>query len=130
MKKNGPEFEAIGFESASGDSTENQENFIEFRTRPFDWWPWLVELFGGPDHGLSIGVRIDAGFELVEIIGPLPRPLRKGLRRYAPWNDNDYAIEWAVRPDGCGPRYELHSMNDLLDRLAERKVFLGAAGGK
>lgn len=72
----------------------------------------------------------DDGFELVEIIGPLPRPLRKGLRRYAPWNDNDYAIEWVLRPDGYGQRYELHGMSDLLDRLTERQVFLGAAGGR
>lgn len=128
MKKNGPVFGAIGSSAVDGDFTENQKNIIEFQTDPFDWWLGLVDLFAGPNHGLRVGVCISGGFELVEIIGKLPRSLRKGLRRHAPWSERDYAIEWVMRPDGYGPRYELHGMNDLLDRLVERKVFLG--GGK
>lgn len=130
MKKNGPVFEAVGNGTAKGDFTENQENFIEFQTHPIDWWEGLIELFAVPDRGLRIAVSGDYDFQVIEVIGPLPRPLRKGLRRYAPWNDNDYAIEWVTRTDGSGPRYELRNFDDLLDRLAEREAFLAVAGGK
>ncbi len=128
MKKNGPAFGAIGSGAAGGDFTENQKNIIEFQTDPFDCWFGLVDLFAGPNHGLRVGVCISDGFELVEIIGKLPRSFRKGLRRHAPWSEREYAIEWVTRTDGDGQRYELHGMYDLLDRLVERKVFLG--GGK
>ena len=128
MKKNGLAIEAVGSGDADGYFTGNQKNIIEFQTDPLDWWRGLVDLFAGPNHELKIGVRISGDVELVEIIGTLPKPLRKGLRRYAPWNDNDYMIEWVVRPDGYGSRYELHDMSDLFDHFMQRKVFF--LGGK
>ena len=126
MKKNGPAFGAIGSGAADGNSTKNQKNIIEFQTDPFDWWPALVNLVAGPGHGLRVGVNLDCGFETIEIIGTLPKQLRKGLRRYAPWNTRNYAIEWVPR-SGYKTRYELQGLPDLLQRLADRRALLEGA---
>lgn len=96
----------------------------DFECASFDWWRGIVDFVAGPNHGLIVGVIEDGDHEFIEIIGNLPKPLRKGLRRYAPCHDRDFVIEWIFRQDGYGTRYELNGLSDLLNRLAERKALL------
>lgn len=124
MKKNSPTFEAIGSGATDSDFIEDRENVVEIQTDPFDWWTALVDLVAGSDHGCRIGLISSIDCELVEVLGVLPKPLRKGLRRVAPWHDRDYVIEWVPRLDGCGMRYELDGLGDLLCRLAERRKLM------
>lgn len=124
MKKNGPAFEANGIGDAVGDFTKDLENIVEIQTDPLDWWQGLVELVVGPNHGLRIGLISSIDGELVEVVGVLPHALKKGLRRYTPWHDREFCIEWLTRPDGKGARYELDGLADLLGRLAERRELM------
>lgn len=124
MKKNGPAFEANAIGDGVGDFTGDIQNIVEFQAEGLDWWRDLVGLVAGPNHGLRIGLISSIDGELVEVFGKLPKPLKKGLRRYAPWHDRDFCIEWLTRPDGKGARYQLDGLGDLLGRLTERRELM------
>lgn len=109
-----------------------------FETDPVEWWRGLVNVSAGEGHGLKVGI-IAGGYEgeQVEIIGPLPPLLLRGLKRAVPWWEPvrrgqvpwaSFDITWCPNPVGDGPRYAIPSSDALVGLLvARRKALAGGA---
>ena len=103
--------------------------------RPIDFLRQVVELVAGPDHGLRLSVceRGEDDLGNIEVLGPLPRELKKLLPRarayWEPMRGSDVAwadvqVVWCPNLDGVGARYAVGRFPDLLELLAERAILL------
>lgn len=109
-----------------------------FETEAIEWWRGLIDIAAGEGHGLRVGT-MTCGYkdEKVEILGPLPLALRRGLKRAVPWWEPvrrgqvpwaSFDITWCPNPVGDGPRYAIPSFDALVGLLvARRKALAGGA---
>jgi hypothetical protein len=102
-----------------------------FETRLPHFLRELIDLFGGPSHGVRVGVIEDGEAPLIEISGELPPVVRGGLKRaFAYWERKPrggcpWGKAWAVwhlSHDGCGPRLAIPSLGALLDVQVARRL--------
>lgn len=104
------------------------------QTDSVEFWRGLVDISAGKGHGLRIGI-ITGGYrdEQVEILGPLPHHLRRGLKRAIPWWETVrrgqvpwawYDITWCPNLAGDGLRYAIPSRDVLIGLLVARRKIL------
>ncbi|WP_423457610.1 DUF5623 domain-containing protein [Ottowia sp. VDI28] len=112
-------------------------NFNLLKTGLVEWWVDLLGIAAGENHGLKVSFITNGDDEQIEILGPLPPELRRGLLRVAPLGQSVcrgqlpghlFDISWCLNATGNGTRFGIWNLDELVGLLDARRLILAGKG--